>query len=73
MNSEVVRWLVDVENGELPRAFECLLQSQRTSAPEPCGKITRTITGMRCHLIRVHAFSAQDKLFPEAESEQADR
>jgi hypothetical protein len=61
VNQDTVRWLVDVENGGPPRAFECLLPNETGC----CGKITRTLSGMKAHQRTVHAFVPQADLFKE--------
>lgn len=66
MNSKTVRWLVDVEAGGPPRAFECLLVTGLGYSSElVCGKVTRTLSGMRAHQRVVHAFQPQAELFSE--------
>lgn len=71
MNSSTIRWLIDAENGGPPRAYECLLVTGLGySSDLVCGKVTRTLSGMRSHQRSVHSFEPQEKLFRGAESDR---
>jgi hypothetical protein len=70
VNSDTVRWLVDAENGGPPRAFECLAKLglgswhfYKDGSGVPCGRVTKTLSGMRSHQRVVHGFKAQADLY----------
>lgn len=83
MTSSTIRWLVDAENGGPPRAYECLLTMPGFTGndyedPERevekhwvCGKVTRTLSGMRVHQKIIHFFEPQSNLFREPVGEKA--
>ena len=69
--TETIRWLFDLEVGGKPAAFLCLLYEHPFHKVTPgtfmskggCGKVTRTLSGMKAHQKAVHGFKAQGALF----------
>jgi hypothetical protein len=64
VNSETIRCLIDALNGGPPRAFECLMSEGF------CGKVTRTLSGMKAHQRTVHKFVPQAELFKDQAKEE---
>lgn len=73
MISEFFTVLSDQKLGGPALAFRCTYGSvSRKSFHEndgviPCKKVTRTLAGMKMHLIRVHGIRFQGELFDEKE------
>lgn len=72
IQSETIRFLFDPLVGGPPRAFECRLdvdveEECPCGGEQVCGKITKTLRGMRTHQLLVHGFKPQSEIFSEKE------
>lgn len=73
LENDYARPLFDLKDGGPPRAFLCLIQVEWQNAKlheilgrssmHRCGKITRTESGMRAHLKKVHNWEEQECLY----------
>jgi hypothetical protein len=69
LDSEVIRPIYDVHDGGPPAGYRCCLNGWSTTKVmrvrdlhKPCGRVTRTLAGMRTHQRIVHDFKAQGEL-----------
>lgn len=64
LDSNTIRPLYDVKDGGPPKGFECQFQGghgYKCNHPDciPCGRVTRTLPGMRAHQRIVHGVKPQ--------------
>ena len=76
ITSDLCRALFDLVDGGKPQAFKCIVRTAKgyplSSGDLVCGKIVRTLAGMRAHLRQVHGWKAQAMLFEKTALETSE-
>ena len=68
LDSPTIRPLYDVHNGGPPKGFRCEFGSwtnntfHNQDGVKACGRVTRTLSGMRTHQYRCHGIKQQLRL-----------